>query len=186
MEDVVANINIIVAASDNDCIGVKGDLPWNLPTDLKRFKEITNNHIVIMGRKTWESIPEKYRPLPNRTNVIITKNLDYKADGAEVRHDLIKALDEFAWGNHEVFVIGGAQIYKEAFPYANKLYLTRVMTEIEGDTFLEGLEPSDWLLLEFEGPYKEDEYDYRFEQYKRKENGNNKTNRSEAESDASD
>ena len=167
---MVANINIIVAASENNCIGINGDLPWNLPTDLKRFKEVTNGHIVIMGRATWESIPEKYRPLPNRTNVVITRNKDYKADGAEVRHNLVEALNEFALGEQrEIFVIGGAQIYKEAFQYANRLYMTRVMAEVEGDTFLEGLEPSDWLRVEFEGPYKEDDYDYRFEIFKRKE-----------------
>ena len=168
MGNMVANINIIVAASDNDCIGVNGDLPWNLPSDLKNFKKITTGHTVIMGRNTWESIPEKYRPLSNRNNVIITRNKDYKADGAEIRHDLHKALEEFAWGGEEVFVIGGAEIYKEAFSFANKLYLTRVMDKIEGDTFLEGLIPSDWLLLGFEGPYNEDDYNFRFELYRRK------------------
>src|SRR5689334_17373843 len=98
MANLVANINIIVAASDNNCIGRNNDLPWNLPTDLKRFKEITSGHIVVMGRKCWESIPEKYRPLPKRTNVIITRNKDYKAEGAHVRHDLHEALNEFAYG----------------------------------------------------------------------------------------
>lgn len=168
MGNMVANINIIVAASNNNCIGKDNDLPWNLPTDLKRFKELTTGHIVVMGRKCWESIPEKFRPLPNRTNVVITRNKDYVVDGAEVRHNLLEALNEFAFGNEELFVIGGAEIYKEAFPYANQLFLTRVMDDVDGDTFLEGLVESEWLMTAFEGPFKEDKYQYRFDTYKRK------------------
>lgn len=172
MANMVANINIIVAASENNCIGKDNDLPWYLPTDLKRFKELTQGHIVVMGRKCWESIPEKFRPLPDRTNVVITRNKDYVAEGAEVRHNLLEALDEFVWGTEELFVIGGAQIYKEAFPYANKLYLTRVMADVKGDTFLEGLVESDWVMTEVEGPFKEDKYHYRFDTYKRKTSDN--------------
>lgn len=169
MANLVANINIIVATSINNCIGVNGDLPWHLPTDLKRFKEITSGNIVIMGRKCWESIPEKYRPLEDRTNVVITRNKDYVAEGAEIRHDLIEALDEFAWGNEDVFVIGGAEIYKQAFPYANQLFLTRIMAEVDGDTYLEGIEPQDWVLIGFEGPVEEDGLKYVFQNYKRQD-----------------
>jgi dihydrofolate reductase len=168
MGNLVANINIIVAASENNCIGKNNDLPWKLPTDLKRFKELTTGHIVVMGRKCWESIPEKFRPLPNRTNVVITRNSEYVADGAEVRNNLLEALNEFAYGSDEVFVIGGAEIYKEAFPYANKLYLTRVMAEVDGDVFLEGLVPEEWVIKAFDGPYEEDELKYRFDTYEKK------------------
>jgi dihydrofolate reductase len=162
-----SDIIIIVAASNNNCIGKDNDLPWHLPSDLKMFKEVTNGHVVLMGRNTWESIPEKFRPLKNRTNVVITRNLDYIAEGAEVRHDLQDALDEFS-EDKSVFVIGGAQIYKEAFSRANKLYLTRVMHDVAGDTFLEGLVESDWLITSFEGPLDEGGYKYRFDKYIRK------------------
>lgn len=175
--NMVANINIIVAVSKNNCIGKDNNLPWNLPTDIKRFKRLTDGHIVVMGRKCWESIPDKFRPLPNRTNVVISRNKDYKADGAEVRHNLLEALNEFAFGNEEIWIIGGAQIYKEAFPYANKLFLTRIMEDVKGDTYLEGLIESDWVMIEVEGPFKEDKYHYRFDTYKRKINGNNETNK---------
>ncbi len=164
----IANINIIVAASNNNCIGKDNTLPWNLPTDMKMFKEVTSNHIVIMGRKCWESIPEKYRPLPNRTNVVITRNKDYKANGAEVRFDLVSTLNEFSYEDKDIFIIGGAEIYNEAFQYANNLYLTRVMTDVHGDTYLTGLVESDWHLVSFEGPYKENGFDYRFDKYIRK------------------
>jgi dihydrofolate reductase len=170
MANMVANIKIIVAVSEDNCIGKDNDLPWHLPIDLARFKELTKDNIVIMGRKCWESIPEKFRPLPERTNVVITRNKDYVAEGAEVRHDFAKALDEFSWGSDkDVYIIGGAEIYKEGFKYANHLELTRVMAEVNGDTFLEGLEPSDWLMIGFEGPYQEDDLDFRFETYKRKQ-----------------
>lgn len=165
MTTKIADINIIVAASNNNCIGKDGTLPWDLPSDLKMFKEVTSGHIVIMGRKSWESIPEKYRPLPNRLNVVITRNKDYVAKGAEVRTDLVAALEEFSYQDKDIFIIGGAEIYKEGFKYANKLYLTRVMTEIKGDTYLEGLVESDWHLISFEGPIKENGFDYRFDKY---------------------
>lgn len=167
--DMVENINIIVAVSENNCIGVEGKLPWKLPTDLKRFKEITTGHVVVMGRKTWESLPEKVRPLPNRINVVITRNKDYVAKGAEVRTNLESALEEFVFEDTNVFVIGGAEIYKEAFKYANILHLTRVVADVEGDTFLEGLEPSEWYVKGFEGPYNEGDFDYRFETYMKKQ-----------------
>ena len=163
----IADVIVIVAASTNNVIGRDGDLPWNLPTDLKMFKEVTSNHVVVMGRNTWESIPEKYRPLPNRTNIVITRNEDYKVEGAIVSHDLRLALSEHMFDGKDIFIIGGAQIYKEAFQYANKLYITRVIADIEGDRHLEGLVESDWNLVEFEGPYNEDELDFRFEKYNR-------------------
>lgn len=174
----LSDIIIIVAASTNNVIGKDGDLPWKLPTDLKMFKEITTNNVVIMGRKSWESIPDKYRPLPNRKNVVITRNKNYIAEGAEVRHDLGLALEEFLYDEKDIFIIGGAEIYKEGFQYANKLYLTRVVAEIEGDTKLDGLVESDWHIVEFEGPFNEDGLDFRFEKYIRN-NGGYKTNTSE-------
>lgn len=188
MSTQLANIIIIVAASNNNVIGRNGDLPWNLPTDLKMFKEVTTDHIVVMGRKCWESIPEKYRPLPNRTNVVLTRNLNYKAEGAEVRNNLTSALEEFMYDGKDIFVIGGAEIYKEAFQYANKLYMTRVMADVEGDTYLEGLVESEWLIESFEGPFNEDDLDFRFERCIRNyENKSDiKTDTSESKSGSSD
>lgn len=168
MGNMVANINIIVATAFDNVIGNNNDLPWDLPTDLKRFKDLTEGHTVVMGRNTWESIPDKFRPLPNRINVVITSNKDYVAEGAEVRHDFLSALNEFAMGTDELFVIGGGQIYKEAFKYANKLFITKIQLEVEGDTKLEGLVEEDWLLVGFDGHYEDNGVKFHFEEYKRK------------------
>jgi dihydrofolate reductase len=165
----IGKVSIIVAASTNGVIGKDGDLPWNLPTDLKYFKEVTTGSPVIMGRKCWESIPERFRPLPNRENVIITRNIDYKSYcDAHVRWNLELAVEEHIWGNEEVFIIGGAQIYKEAFKFADKLYLTQIYGNVEGDTFLEGLDPSDWGLVSAEKMMEENGVNFRFEVYERK------------------
>jgi len=167
----LGNIIIIVAASSNNVIGDKNKLIWNLPSDLKMFKKVTSGHVVIMGRRTWESIPDKHRPLPNRTNVVLSRNPDYIVNGAYVRPNLVESLEEFTHQGKDVFVIGGGEIYKEAFKYANKLYMTRVVANVVGDTHLEGLVNSDWDLVEFEGPFKEDGLDFRFEKYRK--NGEN-------------
>jgi len=130
-------ISIIVAAGANNMvIGKDNDLLWHIPKDLKRFKEVTNGHPVIMGRKTWESIPERFRPLPNRDNFVITRNENYEASGATVTSSLEKAI-QLASGkkSSEIFIIGGASIYKEAVGIADKLYITLVHKEYEGDTF---------------------------------------------------
>lgn len=166
-------ISIILAMSKNKVIGNKNDLPWNLPTDLKNFKKVTSGKTVIMGKNTWDSIPEKYRPLPNRINVVITRNLDFKSDVCEVRNNLIEAIEEFNIDDKELFIIGGAEIYKQSFNLADKLYLTNINNEVDGDIFVEGLNEEDWFLTNFDGPYNEDNLDYRFEEYVSKEGFNN-------------
>jgi dihydrofolate reductase len=117
-------------------LGKDGKLLWHLPNDMGRFKSLTTGHTVIMGRKTWESIPEKFRPLPHRTNIVITRDSNYSAPGATTVHSLEEAL-ETAQSNEEVeiFVIGGAQIYEEALSRADHLYLTLVDSDEEGDVF---------------------------------------------------
>lgn len=128
-------ISIIVAvAGKKRVIGKKGQLPWYIPAELKRFKEITMGHPIIMGRKTHESIG---RPLPGRTNIVITHDLNYSKQGINVVRSLEEALRlaSNASGNDEVFVIGGGQIYAQALPLADKLYLTYIDKEIEGDVF---------------------------------------------------
>jgi dihydrofolate reductase len=164
----LANINMIVAANEDMAIGQDNDLPWHLPNDLKNFKEITNGHPVIMGRKCWESIPEKFRPLPNRTNIVLTRNGDYFAKGAKVRHNLKDAVEEFMVNNDELFIIGGAQIYKEAFEICDYLYFTRVFCPIpKADTFLEGFDKDKWEIMNMSGLKEDNGIPYRFETYKR-------------------
>ena len=110
-------ITLIAAAAENNALGKDNDLLWHLPEDFKRFKQITSGHYIIMGRKTFESFP---KPLPNRTHIIITRQKEYLADGCLVVHSLEEAL-EISPQNEEVFIIGGAQIYKQALPFADKI-----------------------------------------------------------------
>ena len=138
---------MICAMSRNGVIGKDNGLPWNLPGDLKHFKQTTLGCPIIMGRKTWDSIGH---PLPGRTNIIVTRSSEIVSDGIEIARSFRTALD-LAKSNltsestTEIFVIGGAEIYKEAFPLASRLYLTRVDSFIDGDTYLEGFEEADWI-----------------------------------------
>jgi len=160
----MSKICIIAAASKNLVIGKDNDLPWNLPSDLKSFKKITEGSFVIMGRKCWESIPEKFRPLPNRQNIVITRDLDYEAVGAAVINDLETIIKVFKndGENSEVFIIGGAQIYKDTFKHADKMYLTQILNEVEGDTYLEGLDFTEWVLTETSQHIIENDIEFRF------------------------
>ena len=134
---MLPHISIIVAHSKNMVIGKGNDLIWKIPNDQARFKNLTMGHPVIMGRKTWESIPEKFRPLPGRTNFIITRDSSYSAPGATVTTSIENALAsaQQALGNEEIFVVGGGEIYKAALPFTERLYITMVDKEVEGDTF---------------------------------------------------
>ncbi len=122
-------IKIIAACSKNRVIGKGNKLIWKVPGDLKRFKEMTTGHIVVMGRKTFESIG---KPLPNRGNVILTRNHDFKVEGCEISHS-IEEIMKFYGSN--MFVIGGAEIYKEFLPYADIIELTYIYKEFEGDAY---------------------------------------------------
>jgi dihydrofolate reductase len=162
-------INIIVAASTNMVIGNNGDLPWNLPSDLKYFKKITDGKRVIMGKNTWNSLPEKFRPLPNRENIVVSKTSNgIELKGALVVDDLDVILKTFSESNEDTFVIGGAQIYKEAFKYAHRLYLTQIYSYVDGDAYLEGLDPIDWTLISTSDVKVENGYKFRFEVYQKK------------------
>jgi len=127
-------LSLIVAMGENRVIGVNNHLPWSIPEDLKRFKRITSGHPIVMGRKTFESIG---RPLPQRTNIIVSRQKDYRAEGGVVCASLAQALDwaRQAPGSEEVFVIGGAEIFREALPITGRIYLTEVHWPFEGDTF---------------------------------------------------
>ncbi len=133
----MSRVAIIAAIGRNRALGLKGKLLWRLPDDMQRFKEITAGHPVIMGRKTWESIPSKFRPLPERTNIVVTRQAGYEAAGAIVVGSLAdaRAAAARAPGADEIFVIGGGEIYTEALPTADRLYLTLVDDAPEADSF---------------------------------------------------
>lgn len=116
-------------------LGKDGDLVWDIPEDLKRFRDITRGHPVIMGRKTWESIPEKNRPMPNRMNIVVSRNADYSATGVVVCTSLSEALEKAkgAEGSGEIFIIGGSHLFEEGLPLIERLYLTLVYDDTPGD-----------------------------------------------------
>ena len=156
------SISIIVAASENGVIGRDGALPWHLPADLKRFKKLTLGHAVIMGRKTYQSILESLgRPLPKRRSVVLSRDPDYQAPGAELASGLEQALALLA-GDDETFVIGGASVFAEALPKADRLYLTRVHAEVEGDVFFPEVDLSSWNLISEERHEADDRHAYPF------------------------
>lgn len=138
-------ISLIAALARNRVIGKNNDLPWHLPDDMQYFIRTTRGHHVIMGRKNYESIPPKFRPLPHRSNIVITRQPHYAALGCQIVHSFADALQVARQaGENEVFVIGGAQIYLEALPLAHRLYLTEIHAEIEGDTFFPVFNKSEW------------------------------------------
>jgi dihydrofolate reductase len=133
-------ISIIVAVANNGVIGRNNDLVWRLRDDMKFFSETTRGHAVLTGRKNYESIPEKFRPLPGRQNIVITRNAAYEAPGAEVVHSLDAALEAArGGGSTEAFIIGGGQIYREALGRqdVDRILITHVDAEPEGDTFFD-------------------------------------------------
>ena len=158
-------ISIVVAVSDNNAIGAGGALLWHLPKDMKYFKEVTTGHHVLMGRKTWESIPEKYRPLSGRVNIVITRQKDFKAEGAVVVRDLDEgiALAKKA-GETELMVIGGGEIYKQVFPKTDKVYLTKVhATFIEADTFSPDILNDHWKVVSTETHWADEKHKHHFD-----------------------
>ena len=157
-------INIIVAVAENGVIGDKNNLLWHISEDLRNFKRITSGHPVIMGRKTYESLG---RPLPNRTNVVITHS-DAAFEGCTTVHSLEEALAMFPAGE-EVFIIGGAQIYEQALPVADRFYLTRVERAYDGDTHFPEWDESEWRLVSRERFDRGEQFDapFTFEVYER-------------------
>ena len=156
-------VTLIAAASENNIIGKDNKLIWRLSDDLKHFKELTKGHFVIMGRKTFESMP---KALPNRTNVIITRKTDYKAENAIVVNSLEKAL-KVAENDNQPFVIGGGEIYKLSMEIADRIELTRVHTSIEGDTSFPEIDLEKWQEVKNEKRLKNEknEYDFSFLRY---------------------
>lgn len=139
-------VSLIVAIAQDHAIGKDNTIPWHLPEDMRYFRNTTKGKTVIMGRKTWESLPEAFRPLPGRQNIVISRNAAYEAQGATVKTSLTGALEAAGQKNpQEVFVIGGAEIYRDALPLADRLYATLVAMKIEGaDAFFPKIDPADW------------------------------------------
>ena len=162
-------ISIIAAMAENRVIGVNNTLPWRLPADLRHFRQLTTGHHVIMGRRNYESIG---KPLPDRTNIVITRNPGYQAPGCEVRHSLEEALRDAA-SDPETFVIGGAEIYRQAIADADRIYLTLVHADIQGDTWFPEFDMREWLETS-RTRHEADEknpYAYSFVTYDRKNTG---------------
>ncbi|MBO5234918.1 MAG: dihydrofolate reductase [Alistipes sp.] len=150
-------VSVIVAVAENGVIGDKNSLLWHISEDLRNFKRITSGHPVVMGRKTFESLG---RPLPNRKNVVITRQ-DIEIEGCEVVHSLEEALAIFS-ADEEIFIIGGAQIYREAMPIADRFYLTRVHHSYEGDTSFPEWNESEWQKVDSERFERGEKYEYPF------------------------
>lgn len=163
-------VNLIVAVGNEGEIGRKGDLIWKIPADLKRFKALTTGHPVIMGRKTWESLPK--RPLPNRHNIVLTRRQNYRAEGADTATDIRQALE--MCGETSPFIIGGSEIYNLFLPLTTRLYLTEVDDKCDdADAFLH-IDLSDWEKIEeSEKQTTEDGIIYRYVTYRRISSENN-------------
>lgn len=132
-------VSLVAAVARGGVIGRDGGIPWRIPEDMARFRELTVGHPVVMGRRTWDSLPERFRPLPGRRNVVVTRNPAWRADGVERAGSLDDAL-RLLDGATEVFVIGGAAIYAEALPLADELLLTEIDADFEGDTVFPDLD----------------------------------------------
>lgn len=137
-------LSVIAAVAANGVIGRDNALPWHLPADLRRFKKLTMGHSMIMGRRTWEAIG---RPLPGRRSLVLTRRPDYRADGADIAHNLDAALTMTAAEN-EVFIIGGATVYRLALPRCDRLYLTRLDAPSPGDTLFPAIDETHWDMIE--------------------------------------
>lgn len=160
----------IVACSKNRAIGRDNQIPWYLPADLRYFKQTTSGHAILMGRKTYESIG---RPLPKRTNIIITRQKDYQAEGCEVYHSLLDGVVAAQkMGEEELFIIGGGEIYRQALPVCHRIYYTEVELEIPDATvFFPELPKAKWELISAETHQKDEKnpHNYTFKCYERKE-----------------
>jgi len=161
------NISVAVAIGENFAIGKNNQLLWQMPADLKFFKQTTSGHTVIMGRKTFDSVG---KPLPNRRNIVITRDTTLKIEGVEVVNGLNEALAITQNEQKPVFIIGGAEIYRQALPKTDTLYLTTIHHTFDADTFFPEFDRNEWEVVSSE-PHQADEknkYDYTFEVLKRK------------------
>ncbi len=161
-------ISCIVATSKNGVIGKDNDIPWYLPADLKYFKKITSGHHIVMGRKCYQSIG---RPLPNRTNIVLTRDPYFMSSNILVAHSIEEGLQiAHDNGESECFIIGGGKIYDQSRSLWDKVYLTEVEVEVDGDVYFDKLDPLDWNQLSEEKHLKDakNDFDYTFKVFTRK------------------
>jgi dihydrofolate reductase len=160
-------IALVVAwAGPDRVIGRDGGLPWRLPSDMKHFRELTTGGTVVMGRRTWESIPERFRPLPGRRNIVLSsRGAGASLDGAEVYGSLESAL---AAAGTDAFVIGGGATYAETLPLADRVYATEIAEAVEGDTFFPALDPAAWVVSSASEPVVENGHEFSVKVYDRR------------------
>ncbi len=154
-------VTLVAAVARNGCIGKDGGLPWRIPEDMQRYRRITMGKVVVMGRKTWESIPAKFRPLPGRINVVVTRNPDYAVPGGVERVPSLEAALA-AHAAEDVIVNGGGEIYARAMPRADALDITHVHRDVDGDTFFPPIDPVVW-----RETWREDHDGFTFVTYRR-------------------
>lgn len=156
-------VSVIAAVANNLVIGRNNDLAWHLPDDMQFFKETTTGHHVIMGRKNYEAIPHKYRPLPGRTNIIVTRNQSYDAEGCVVVNTIGEAIEYAqAAGEEEAFIIGGGEIYNQTIELADCMYITKVEAEVEGDTYFPEFNESSWSTRKLSSHAADERHEYAF------------------------
>lgn len=136
------NITLIAAVAKNGCIGKDGKLPWHLPEDMAHFKQLTMGKTILMGRKTWESLPEKFRPLPNRKNIIVTRQAEYQLPTGVERYGSVD--EALAAHSEAIIVIGGAELYRQTIAKADTLFITHVDQLVDGDAFFPPIDPNVW------------------------------------------
>ena len=161
-------IKLIVATSENNVIGIKNDLPWHLPDDMSYFKEKTQESVVIMGRKNYLSIPDKYRPLPGRINIILTRKENFHANKCIITNSLENAIElAIKKKRKNIFIIGGGLVYKYALEnnLVDIIYLTRVHAEIKGDTFFPKLNMDEWKIIKETTHKKDKQHKFAFTFY---------------------
>jgi dihydrofolate reductase len=157
-------VSLVVAHARGGVIGRDGGLPWHLPGDMRWFRELTTGGTVLMGRTTYASLPDAYRPLPGRRNLVLTSRPDDAPDGAEAFGTLAAALD--ACG-HDCFVIGGDRTYREALPLAQRVYATEIDADVDGDAFFAPLDPAAWRLVAEREPVLDEELPFTIRTYDR-------------------
>jgi dihydrofolate reductase len=156
-------ISIVVAAAENNAIGKDNRLIWRLPNDMKFFKEKTIGHCIVTGRKNYESIPDNFRPLPGRTNIVVTRKKNYQAPGAIVVHSLEDAIVEATKrGETDLCVIGGGEIYRQSLNLTDVIWLTRVHHEFDAHVFFPALDPTKWKITWREEHQADEKHAYAF------------------------
>lgn len=165
------NISLIVAVSENMVIGKDNKLAWHLPDDMNYFSNMTKGHSIIMGRKNWESIPKKYRPLPERKNIVVTRNNKFEDKGAIIVNSIEKAVEKArGFEEEEIFIIGGGEIYKLGFAYVDKLYITEIYANIDGNTYFPKWNKENWKEISRISHPKDEKHEFDFDYviYKKK------------------